>query len=167
MCEYYFKFFWTQLFYKTILSYCIQYFNSITHALNKVAINLTINFYNIFFSWLFLALSILFTISPSLVKNQSLTSLSNLPIGKILWGYLMKSMTLLGSTFLSVVQTIPTGLLKAKYMFLGLLIFSILWPPTSTRSLSSTLEPISGILPLMVTFLQRLIYLLLEQNWLA
>ena len=39
-------------------------------------------------------------------------------MGKILLGYLMKSMTLLGSTFLSVVQTIPTGLLKAKYMFI-------------------------------------------------
>jgi len=29
----------------------------------------------------------------------------------------MKSITLFGSTFVSVVQTIPTGLLKAKYMF--------------------------------------------------
>ena len=67
------------------------------------------------FSWLFLALSILFTISPSLVKkiNPSL-SLSNLPIGKILVGYLTKSIMLSGSILLSVVQTIPTGLLKAK-----------------------------------------------------
>jgi len=57
--------------------------------------------------------------------NPSL-SLSNLPMGKILLGYLMKSITLFGSTFLSVVQTIPTGLLKAKYMFFCLFDFSIL-----------------------------------------
>ena len=77
-------------------------------------------------------------------------------MGKILLGYLMKSITLFGSTFLSVVQTIPTGLLKAKYMFFCLADFSIFLPLTSTRSLSSTLAPISGILPLMVTFPSRI-----------
>ena len=56
-------------------------------------------------------LSILFTISPSLVKKISPSlGLSNLPIGKILVGYFIKSMILSGSTFLSVVQTIPTGI---------------------------------------------------------
>jgi len=65
-------------------------------------------------------------------------------------------MTLLGSTFLSVVQTIPTGLLKAKYMFFCFFDFSILWPLTSTWSLSYTLVPITGILQLMVTFPSRI-----------
>ena len=112
---------------------------------------LTLTMYS--FSWLFLALSILFTISPSLVKkiNPSL-GLSNLPIGKILLGYLIKSMILSVSNLLSVVQIIPIGLLKAKYIFFCFIGFFILWPSTSTWSLSSTLVPIFGILPLMVTF---------------
>ena len=38
----------------------------------------------------------------------------------------MKSIILFGSTFLSVVQTIPTGLLKAKYIFFCFVDFSIL-----------------------------------------
>ena len=38
----------------------------------------------------------------------------------------MKSITLSGSTLLLVVQTIPAGLLKAKYIFFVSLIFSIL-----------------------------------------
>ena len=111
---------------------------------------LTLTMYS--FSWLFLARSILFTISPSLVKkiNPSL-GLSNLPIGKILVGYLMKSIMLSCSTLLSVVQTIPTGLLKAKYIFC-FVDFSILWPSTFTWSPSSTLLPFCGILPLMTTF---------------
>ena len=37
-----------------------------------------------------------------------------------------------GSTLLSVVQTMPTGLLKTKYIFLCLFNFSILSPSTST-----------------------------------
>ena len=41
-------------------------------------------------------------------------------------GDLMKSITLFGSNLLSVVHTIPTGLLKAKYMFFCLVDFSIL-----------------------------------------
>ena len=52
-------------------------------------------------------------------KNGSLTNLSNLPIGKILLGYLMKSMIFEKNTSLSIVQTIPTGLLNAKIIFEG------------------------------------------------
>ena len=61
-------------------------------------------------------------------------------------------MTLSGSTLLSVVQTIPTGLLNAKYIFFCFVDVSIFLPLTSMRSPSSTLAPISEFLPLIVTF---------------
>ena len=57
-----------------------------------------------------------------------------------------------GSTFVSVVQTIPTGLLKARYTCFCSIGFVMICPSTSTWSPSSTFVPISGTFPLILTF---------------
>ena len=91
--------------------------------------------------------SILFTISPSLVKINPSLGLSNLPIGKILVGYFITHY-IVGFNLLSVVQTIPTGLLKAKYIFLSFFFYSLAF----NFYLIPSLLPISVIAPLIVTF---------------
>ena len=92
--------------------YRIQDGDSVSHFLNKTGADGLVDGYDVFLSWLFFERRILLTMSPSLVRNINPSlSLSNRPTGKMRFWCLMASIIFLRSPLVSVVETIPLGLL--------------------------------------------------------
>ena len=88
--------------------------------------------------------------SPSLVSSISPSdSLSNLPTGYMRSLYPIKSTMLFFPCLSVVVHTIPTGLLKAMTTCGGVQL-SIFLPSTHIIVVSSTISPITAILPSIV-----------------
>ena len=114
LSKYDFEFFWPNCFMKQFLVIV----SNISTPLLILWINSlliwrsTLTIYS--FSWLFFALSILFTISPSFVKKINPSLCYPIFQQENSFGIFNEVYYIVFSTRLSVVQTIPTGLLKAK-----------------------------------------------------